>query len=85
MASECDTEAAMSAEPNIDQLYEQQIKALPRAAKLRLLARITEDVTNSDAEKTLSIMGLHGLGAEIWNGIDAQNYVNRLRDEWDRG
>ena len=32
----------MSADPTIDQLYEQQIKALPRAAKLRLLARIAE-------------------------------------------
>lgn len=73
----------MSAEPTIDQLYEQQIKALPRAAKLRLLARIANELAGSDEEKTLSIMGLHGLGAEIWNGIDAQEYVNKLRDEWD--
>ncbi|MEN9935409.1 MAG: hypothetical protein RLZZ387_1988 [Chloroflexota bacterium] len=29
-------------------------------------------------------MELHGLGAEIWRGIDAQAYVNELRDEWDR-
>lgn len=30
-----------------------------------------------------SIMELHGLGAEIWEGIDAQEYVNELRKEWD--
>jgi hypothetical protein len=24
----------------------------------------------------------YGLGAEIWGEIDAQEYVNRLRDEW---
>ncbi len=35
-----------------------------------------------------SIMELHGLGAEIWkdengNLIDAQEYVNELRSEWD--
>jgi excisionase family DNA binding protein len=30
-----------------------------------------------------SIMELHGLGAEIWAGIDAQEYVNELRKEWD--
>jgi hypothetical protein len=26
---------------------------------------------------------LRGLGKEIWEGIDAQEYVNQLRDEWD--
>ena len=30
-----------------------------------------------------SIMELHGLGAEIWEGIDAQEYVDELRKEWD--
>jgi len=25
-----------------------------------------------------------GLGKEIWGGEDAQEYVNRLRDEWER-
>jgi len=28
-------------------------------------------------------MELHGLGKEIWEGIDAQEYVNKLRAEWD--
>jgi hypothetical protein len=28
--------------------------------------------------------GLEGLGAEIWQGIDAQQYVDEQRDEWDR-
>ena len=27
---------------------------------------------------------LRGLGKEIWAGIDAQEYVNELRDEWDQ-
>jgi hypothetical protein len=26
----------------------------------------------------------YGLGKEIWEGIDAQEYVNKLRDEWER-
>ena len=26
----------------------------------------------------------YGLGKEIWDGEDAQEYVNRLRDEWER-
>ncbi|MCI0710467.1 MAG: hypothetical protein L0154_09935 [Chloroflexi bacterium] len=26
---------------------------------------------------------LRGLGKELWQGVDAQEYVNQLRDEWD--
>ena len=27
---------------------------------------------------------LRGLGKEIWGGLDAQAYVNEMRDEWDQ-
>ena len=27
---------------------------------------------------------LRGLGKEVWGGIDAQEYVNEMRDEWDQ-
>ena len=30
------------------------------------------------------MMELHGLGAEVWQGIDAQEYVDELHNEWDR-
>ncbi|MDZ4722172.1 MAG: hypothetical protein SH847_27225 [Roseiflexaceae bacterium] len=30
------------------------------------------------------ITELRGLGKEIWTGIDAQAYVDQLRDEWDQ-
>jgi len=69
----------------LDRIYEQQIKPLPRAARLQLLARIAQDLAADDEDKDKrSIMELHGLGAEIWHGIDAQEYVNEMRDEWDR-
>lgn len=69
----------------LDQIYEQQIKPLPRAARLQLLARIAQDLAAvEEQQSSLSIMELHGLGAEIWQGIDAQQYVNELRDEWDK-
>jgi hypothetical protein len=70
---------------DLDQIYEQQIKPLPRAVRLQLLARIAQDLAVPDEpQRDRSIMELHGLGAEIWRGIDAQQYVNELRDEWDR-
>ena len=70
---------------DLDQIYEQQIKPLPRAARLQLLARIAQDLAEPEAQKRArSIIELHGLGAEIWQGIDAQQYVDEQRDEWDR-
>jgi hypothetical protein len=30
-----------------------------------------------------SLRELRGLGKEIWAGIDAQDYINQQRDEWD--
>jgi len=31
-----------------------------------------------------SILELEGLGAEIWEGVDAQEYVNAERATWER-
>jgi hypothetical protein len=31
---------------------------------------------------TRSLLELEGLGTELWEGLDAQERVNRLRDEW---
>ncbi len=66
---------------NVEKLYVEQIKSLPAAERLRLLAVIARDIA-PEVEKTRSIMELEGLGAEIWQGVDAQERVNELRDEW---
>lgn len=29
-----------------------------------------------------SLLGLKGLGKSLWKGIDAQDYIDDLRDEW---
>lgn len=29
-----------------------------------------------------SILELEGLGVEIWAGVDAKEYIDELRDEW---
>jgi plasmid stability protein len=36
-----------------------------------------------EKEEPLSIMGLEGLGKEIWEGIDAAEYIRQERDSWD--
>jgi len=69
-----------------EQLYEQQIKSLPASERLRLVAIIAHDlatITTTERPRQRSLLELEGLGAEIWEGIDAQEYVDELRKEWD--
>ena len=70
---------------NVQQLYMQHIRPLSPEDRHRLLQLIASDLSRQDNEVRAkrSIMELHGLGADIWQGIDAQEYVNELRKEWD--
>ncbi len=69
------------------EIYEQLVKHLPPEERLRLVEMVKEELATGTRkepeEHKRSIMELHGLGAEIWQGIDAQEYVNALRKEWD--
>ncbi|GAB5492715.1 MAG: hypothetical protein Phog2KO_29300 [Phototrophicaceae bacterium] len=43
---------------------------------------LVESISVPSEPKKHSITELRGLGAEIWEGIDAQEYINELRSEW---
>lgn len=45
------------------------------------LGQTTQAASNDNSRH--SLLALEGLGAEIWEGIDAQEFVNKLRSEWD--
>jgi hypothetical protein len=58
-------------------------ESLSHDEKLRLIQELTARAGESDAsEPEHSILELCGLGKEIWEGIDAQEYVNRERASW---
>lgn len=69
----------------IEEIYQQYIKPLPNSEKLRLLAKVSIDLAETETEKPKkrSLLELESLGKEIWEGIDAQEYVNELRNEWE--
>ena len=70
----------------VEQIYERHIKPLSNAERLRLMAIIAQELAKVEMPKVpreRSLLELEGLGAEIWEGIDAQEYVNKLREEWD--
>ena len=67
------------------EIYEQHIKQLPPEERLRLVEMIASEMAASESEThpKRSLLELEGLGEEIWEGVDAQEYVNELRKEWD--
>lgn len=70
----------------VDDLYDLEIRGLPLPDRLRLAQRILGDVATeatAEAGPSRSLLDLEGLGAELWGSVDAQDYVNRLREEWD--
>ena len=72
----------------VEEIYARHIKPLPRAERLQLLEKISQGLSEQGEEHIAatpkrSIMELHGLGKEIWGSIDAQEYLDQLRAEWD--
>ncbi len=60
------------------------VRMLTSEEQLRLVELISANLRNTlKKRKRHSIMELEGLGAEIWKGIDAQEYVRRERESWD--
>ncbi|HDM77205.1 MAG TPA: hypothetical protein ENG51_12180 [Deltaproteobacteria bacterium] len=67
--------------------YEDYIKGIPRLRpdeQLRLMEFIVSTLKKalSGKESKHSVMELEGLGSDLWNGIDAQRYVEEERESW---
>ena len=49
----------------------------------RLLDPTAPPTVPQETHHRRSITEIQGLGQEIWKGVDAGEYISRLRDEWD--
>lgn len=65
-----------------------EAQALSSEERRELIKLLVDTLGNPEADETQnerrSLRELRGLGKEIWQGIDAQDYINQQRDEWDR-
>lgn len=60
-----------------------QARSLTPDEQLQLIEDLISVVRHRVTSKPKrSILELEGLGKEIWNGIDAQEYVNQERASW---
>lgn len=64
----------------------QQAKTLSKQERTELakllIDTLADEATLPPSARHLS--ELYGLGKEIWGDVDAQEYINQDRDEWDR-
>ena len=63
--------------------YIEGIKTLEIDEQLDLIDALSACIKDRILKKSHSIMELEGLGADIWTGIEAQEYVSRERESWD--
>jgi hypothetical protein len=58
------------------------IEALGPADQLRLVAELVSRLSGELNQKPRSLLELEGLGQEVWQGVDADEYVRRERASW---
>ena len=63
----------------------QQAKTLSGQERKELVKLLVDslDVPEAALRQQRRLSELRGLGKEIWEGMDAQEYVDKLRSEWD--
>ncbi len=64
----------------------EQAKTLSAQERKELVKQLidTLDVSEPVIPRQRRLSELRGLGKEIWAGIDAQEYVDQIRNEWDK-
>ena len=62
---------------------EKEVERLSPQEQLKLMEKIAHHLrkTGISVKKELDWTGLYGLGKGLWKGEDAQEYVNRLRED----
>lgn len=72
---------AMASSPYED--ARKSIEALPPADQLRLVSELVYRLSGSLDRKPRSLLELEGLGKEVWQGVDVDEYLRRERSSWD--
>jgi hypothetical protein len=64
--------------PTVEELIEAASRLAPEERE-RLIHALAQRTSEPEHE----ITELRGLGKEVWNNIDAQDYINAERDSWE--
>ncbi len=72
----------MSTDP-YDEILGRAKDQLSAQQQQRLVEELSQHAARKNGPRRHSILELEGLGAEIWEGIDPDEYVAKERDSWD--
>lgn len=68
---------------NVKRIYT-EVASLAIEDKMALLSKLISEVSvGVPASEGRSIYALKGLGKEVWEGVDAQEYVDAERTSWE--
>lgn len=60
------------------------VESMPPSEQLRLVAELAERLSKRmAASQSHSLLELRGLGKELWNGVDPEEYLRKERSSWD--
>jgi hypothetical protein len=58
------------------------VEALGPADQLRLVAELASRLSGKLDRQPRSLLELEGLGQELWQGVDVDEYLRRERSSW---
>jgi hypothetical protein len=61
----------------------QEIPSLSLEERKQLIHALVDSIAETTEGKKRRIREFAGIGAELYDGTDAQEYVNQIRREWD--
>jgi len=73
----------MSSTININNII-QEIEALDYTNKINVMSKIIAMLKHSTKETTsTNITKIKGLGKEVWQDVNIENYITKEREAWD--
>lgn len=58
------------------------VEALPLQDQLRLISELASHLSNHLDRQPRSLLELEGLGQDVWQGVDVDEYIRRERSSW---
>ena len=73
----------MSTTININNII-QEIEALDYTGKINVMSKIVAMLKHSTKENnSTNITNIKGLGKEVWQDVNIENYISKEREAWD--
>lgn len=66
-----------------DDILKRATEELSREQQQKLSEVLSQKAAQKNGDRQYNITDLKGLGKEIWQGVDVDEYVAKERDSWD--